>query len=222
MTQGSPRLPILLEDNHLLVIDKPFGLLSQADLSGDLDVLTVAKAMIKHRDQKPGNVFLGLVHRLDRPVGGVMVLAKTSKAAGRLSAQFRDRQTKKIYRATVAGALQPDEQTLRHFLVKDRASRITRAVGSAEQGKRAELRYRVLRRSAGRSLVEVELITGLSHQIRVQLSAVGHPIIGDRKYGSTERAAPGRIDLFAHSLTFLHPIRRQPITVVAEPPRSIS
>ncbi len=212
-----PSLRILFEDNHVLVVEKPAGMLSQGDLTGDLDVLTLAREIIKTRDRKPGNVFLGLVHRLDRPVGGVMVVAKTSKAAGRLSGQFRERRTRKIYRTVVSGCPTPAEAPLRHRLKKDRAARITRVVGEGE-GKPAELRYRVLETRDDRSLLEVELITGLSHQIRAQLSAIGHPIVGDRKYGSRIPYVPGRIALYAQSITFDHPVRREPVTVTADPP----
>lgn len=211
-------LPILYEDNHLLVVDKPAGMLAQADLSGDLDVLTLAKQVIKERDAKPGNVFLGLVHRLDRPVSGVMALAKTSKAASRLSAQFRERETDKRYLAVVAGAPDPVRGELRHFLRKDRAERVTRVVESEAEGKRALLRYEVLEHRGTRSLLRVQLVTGLPHQIRVQLSAAGHPIVGDRKYGSSEPLVRGVVALHAESLALRHPVRREDVVVRADPP----
>jgi 23S rRNA pseudouridine1911/1915/1917 synthase len=214
-----PNVEILYEDNHIIAIDKPPGMLSQGDSTGDLDVLTLIKEVIRQRDKKPGNVYLGLVHRLDRPVGGVMVLAKTSKAAGRLSRQIRERETRKIYRAVVQGALTPKEAALEHFLFKDKKSRVTTLVDSnAPQGKRAKLSYRVLAIEDERSLVEIDLETGYSHQIRAQLSAVGHPVIGDRKYGSTIAFAKGRIALYSKSITFMHPTRKSPLTITAEPP----
>jgi 23S rRNA pseudouridine1911/1915/1917 synthase len=211
-------LEFLYEDNHLLAVYKPAGMLSQGDLTGDLDLLTLAKEIIKRRDHKPGNVYLGLVHRLDRPVAGAMILAKTSKAAGRLSKQFRERSTKKIYRAVVEGCPPQDRATLSHRLQKDRGSRISRVVESHEQGKDAVLHYQVLESGADRSLVEVELVTGLSHQIRVQLSTVGCPILGDRKYGATLVGGNGTIALYARAITFRHPVKNEPITIVAEPP----
>jgi 23S rRNA pseudouridine1911/1915/1917 synthase len=211
-------LVILHEDNHLLVVDKPAGMLSQGDLTGDLDLLTLARETIKRRDGKPGNVYLGLVHRLDRPVSGVMVLAKTSKAAGRLSDQFRRRIPTKIYLAVVHGRPDPTAGRLEHRLVNDRAARMTRVDDSGAGGKTARLRYRTMEEGRDRSLVEVELETGLKHQIRVQLAAMGHAVLGDARYGAKERL-PGRaIALHARSLTFEHPVRREPVTVTAETP----
>lgn len=213
----TPTLPFLYEDNHVLVVHKPAGMLSQGDLSGDLDVLTAAKQIIKERDQKPGNVFLGLVHRLDRPVGGVMVTAKTSKGAARLSAQFRERSTTKIYWAVVQGRPELPEAELCHRLEKDSSTRITKVVDGT-RGKEARLRYRVLQSEPDRSLLEVQLITGLAHQIRAQLSAAGHPIAGDRKYGATLPYASGIIALYAKSICFSHPVTKEPVTVEAPLP----
>ncbi len=215
-----PELPILYEDNHLLVVDKPAGLLSQADLGGDLDLLTLAREVIKQRDGKPGNVYLGLVHRLDRPVAGAMVLAKTSKAAGRLSRGFRERAARKIYLAVVRGLPEPPSAALTHSLVRDRSRRLTRIAAGDEDGREARLEYRVIETRAGRSLVEVVLGTGLQHQIRSQLAAIGHPVEGDRKYGASEYLAggPGAIALFSRELGFEHPVRRTPLLVVAPPP----
>ncbi|MCP4678831.1 MAG: RluA family pseudouridine synthase [Deltaproteobacteria bacterium] len=211
-------LPFLYEDNHVLAVDKPAGMLSQGDLTGDLDVLTLAKEIIRQRDKKPGNVYLGLVHRLDRPVGGAMVIAKTSKAAGRLSKQFRERSTKKIYRAVVQGTPELSEANLQHRLYKDRARRVTRVVGPDKDGKDGELRYYVMESRTGKSLVEVRLITGLPHQIRAQLSAIGHPVLGDRKYGAQRPLPAGNIALFSSSLTFIHPVKNEPMTISAVPP----
>ncbi len=211
------KLPFLFEDNHVLAVNKPAGLLSQGDLTGDLDVLTVAKQIIKDRDKKPGNVYLGLVHRLDRPVGGVMLLAKTSKCAARLSEQLRERTCQKIYFAAVEGVPKHREGELCHRLEKDSATRITKVV-QAPRGKEARLKYRVLASGANRSLLEVLLITGLAHQIRAQLSAEGHPIIGDRKYGSKTPFLPGKVALFAKSVRFEHPTQKNPIFVEADLP----
>jgi 23S rRNA pseudouridine1911/1915/1917 synthase len=210
--------PILYEDNHVLAVDKPAGMLSQGDLSGDLDVLTVAKELLKRRGAKPGNVYLGLVHRLDRPVSGAMLLAKTSKAAGRLSRQFRERETVKLYRAVIAGVPTAEEAELVHALEKDTASRVTRVV--TQGGKTARLSYRVLEQREGVSLLEVTLLTGLPHQIRAQLAAIGHPILGDRKYGAPEHlpSGPGAIALYSRTISFKHPVRDESVTIEAAPP----
>jgi 23S rRNA pseudouridine1911/1915/1917 synthase len=212
------QIPILYEDNHVLAIDKPAGLLSQADLSGDLDVLTAVKELLKRRDGKPGNVYLGLVHRLDRPVSGAMLLAKTSKAASRLSRQFRERETEKRYRAAVAGAPPADAAELVHSLAKDPAARVTRIVPTG--GKVARLAYRVLERRDSTSLLEVALLTGLPHQIRAQLAAIGCPVLGDRKYGAPShlRSGPGAIALYSRSISFRHPVRAETVTIEAPPP----
>jgi 23S rRNA pseudouridine1911/1915/1917 synthase len=198
-------------------VNKPPGILSQGDLTGDLDVLTYAKEIIRRRDNKPGNVYLGLVHRLDRPVGGVMLIAKTSKAAGRLSKQFRERKTKKIYRAVVEGAVEKTMGSLKHRLAKDRSKRLTRVVGADEAGKVAELHFEVVEKKSDKSLLEIDLITGLPHQIRAQLSAIGHPVLGDLKYSAKAPIPGGNIALFAKSITFLHPIKNTYVTVVADP-----
>lgn len=211
-------LTIYHEDNHILLVEKPAGLLSQGDLSGDLDILTLAKYHIKSRDKKPGNVYIGLVHRLDRPVSGVMVLAKTSKAAGRLSLQFRERQVTKIYWAVVEGVLDAESGELRHRLKKNREMRKTMVVGPHDTGKDAVLRYRVLGAENSKSLVEIQLVTGLSHQIRAQFSAVGHPVVGDRKYNGKTPFKKGKIALHAHSLTIGHPVNKKPITATSETP----
>lgn len=211
-------LPFLFEDNHVLVVNKPSGLLSQADLTGDLDVLTVVKHILKQRDQKPGNVYLGLVHRLDRPVSGAMILAKTSKSASRLSEALRQRTLHKVYWAIVEGTPEPREALLENRLRKDpRQKRSFIAV--PPEGKLARLGYRVLRSGPSSSLLEVELLTGLHHQIRVQLSHIGHPILGDRKYGAAAPFEAGVIALHARRLRFDHPVQRKPIEVEAELPR---
>ena len=211
-------IPILYEDNHVLAIDKPAGMLSQGDLSGDLDVLTAVKVLLKRRDRKPGNVYLGLVHRLDRPVSGAMLLAKTSKAAGRLSRQLRERTAVKLYRAAVAGSPPAEAADLVHALKKDAAARVTRVVEAG--GRTARLSYLVLERREKAALLEVELHTGLPHQIRAQLAAIGCPILGDRKYGAPSHleSGPGAIALYSKSISFKHPVRDEVVAVEAPPP----
>ncbi len=202
-------------DNHLLVIVKPAGLLAQADRTGDADVLTEGKAFLKAHFDRPGNVFLGLVHRLDRPVSGLMVLARTSKAAARLSAQFRDRTVEKRYLALVEGSV-PGPVTLRDSLLKkDEKVRVVPA--DTPGAKRAELRLTPLHAQAGRTLVEIELGTGRAHQIRVQLAARGLPVVGDARYGARTAFRPGAIALHSYRLALDHPTREERLAWQALP-----
>ncbi len=211
---------VLYLDNHLLVVHKPAGLLVQEDHTGDPDLLTLGKAYLKEEFDKPGNVFLGLVHRLDRPVSGVVVLARTSKAASRLSDQFRRRSPDKRYLALVEGRL-TGQGTREDWLAKiDRHVRIVKP--DHPQGKRAELRWQALAsdrtKSGSVSLVEVELLTGRAHQIRVQLAALGHPILGDLRYGA-ECAFDGRnLALHSYRLQIEHPTKRESMSFSALPP----
>ena len=213
-------MDILYLDNHLLVVDKPAGMLSQADRTGDLDVVTWAKAELKVRFDKPGNVFVGLVHRLDRPVSGVMVLARTSKAAGRLSDQFRRRAIDKRYLAVVEGELAGGGEVV-DWLRKDEAGTVRRVKRGTEGAKEARLRWRQLASDARHTLLEVELMTGRAHQIRVQLAGMGTPIVGDLRYGASGPLADGRgIALHAVRLTLEHPTRKDPMTWTSAPPPS--
>ena len=204
---------VLLIDNHLLVVCKPAGLLMQADHTGDASLLELCRAYVKQTFNKPGNVFLGLVHRLDRPVSGVVVLARTSKAAARLSAQFRLRQVTKIYWALVAGKV-PLEGTLVDRVVRTGVHSRIEQTGA---GQLAELRFRRLGYQQGISWVEIDLGTGRHHQIRVQFAHYGHPVIGDRRYGSTRPFARGAVALHARVLTITHPTRHVAMTFTAEP-----
>jgi 23S rRNA pseudouridine1911/1915/1917 synthase len=213
---------ILYEDNHVIVIDKPAGLLSQGNGIGQPDVLTEIRAMMKERDNKPGNVFLGLVHRLDRPVSGVLMLAKTSKAASRLSAAFRNRSVTKLYRAAVEGDIrQRHAETggrLIHRLEREQATRVTRVSDSS--GKEARLTFQIIGAQPHRSWIEIELETGLPHQIRAQLATIGHPIVGDRKYGARQLILnhKGVIALYCHSMSVKHPTRDELLSVAAPAP----
>ncbi|RJR30518.1 MAG: RluA family pseudouridine synthase [Desulfobacteraceae bacterium] len=209
-------LLILYEDNHLIAVHKPAGVLVQGDKSGDIHLMDVVKRYIKVRYGKPGEVFLGLVHRIDRPVSGVVVFARTSKAASRLCSQWRAREVEKIYWALVRGRLEPAEGILRSYLRKG-----SRRVFVEDQGERnmqeAILSYRTLSAKGEVSLVEIGLHTGRKHQIRVQLADAGRPIVGDWKYGSVERR--GReICLNAHSLTLIHPTRGEKISIESPAP----
>ncbi len=216
---------VLYQDNHLLAMIKPTGMLTQADRTGDICLMDLARRYLKERYEKPGEVYLGLVHRLDRPVGGVIVFARTSKAAGRLSAQFRERDTKKFYRAVVEGRPAPPEGELTHFLVK--SGTMMKVAGPDTAGaQEARLFYRTLEKSAEVSLMEVELITGRKHQIRAQLSAMGWPIVGDIKYGAAQMRGVKRgagdvvrgIRLWAYSVTVAHPVSGKQMTFTAEAP----
>jgi 23S rRNA pseudouridine1911/1915/1917 synthase len=218
---------VLFEDNHLLAMVKPAGMLTQPDRTGDVSLLDLAKRYLKVTYGKPGEVYLGLVHRLDRPVGGVIVFARTSKAARRLSEQFRGRTARKIYWALVEGAPDPPEGELVHRLIGS-GTMMRAAPPDTPEGQEARLAYRTLERARGASLVEVELITGRKHQIRAQLAAIGCPVVGDIKYGAKrltpgrreERTIVGAIRLFARSLVFSHPVTGRDVTVEAKPPEA--
>ena len=211
------RIEVLYEDNHLLVVEKPSNVPTQADESGDPDLLSLLKKDVKVRHNKPGNVFLGLVHRLDRPVGGVMVFARTSKAASRLSDQVRTRAFGKQYLAVVEG--RPSKSgTLEHTLLKDRDHNIVRVVGKGTAGaKDARLHYEVLESRENLSLVRVELETGRSHQIRVQFQAIGTPLSGDHKYGSA-RGTRQQLALWSSAIELSHPTTKETLRFRSKPP----
>ena len=195
---------IIYEDNHLLIVEKPINIPVQEDNSKDLDFLNMLKNYIKKRDNKPGNVYLGLVHRLDRPVGGIMVFAKTSKAASRLSEQVRKRQLKKLYYAVVMGKVNTKDM-LKDYLLKDTKNNIVKV---DKNGKEAILNYELIDYKDNLSLVKINLETGRSHQIRVQFSSRNHPLYGDNKYNKD--AKPGeQIALFAKSLELIHPTTKE-------------
>ena len=198
---------IIYEDNHLLVVEKKPNIPVQADDSKDEDLLTILKKYIKEKYNKPGNVYLGLVHRLDRPVGGVMVFAKTSKAASRLSEQVRTQKFEKIYHAVVEGKVNQKFGILKDRLLKDSKTNITRV---DKHGKEAILEYELVSSKNNLSLVKIDLKTGRSHQIRVQFSSRGYPLYGDQKYN--KNAVKAQIALYATSLSFNHPISGEKLT----------
>ena len=214
-------LDVLFEDNHLLVINKQSGVLVQGDATGDKPLVEICKEYIKVNYQKPGDVFLGVVHRLDRPVSGVVVFARTSKALERMNALFKNRETKKIYWALVDKRPPRDEDTLIHWLVKDEKKNKTTAYKREHpEGSRSELSYRVIGYQSGFYLLEVNPITGRPHQIRVQLASMGCPIVGDVKYGYREPNQDASICLHSHGLQFVHPVKKEPISIAASLPKN--
>ncbi|GIP20005.1 RluA family pseudouridine synthase [Paenibacillus sp. J22TS3] len=219
--RGNSGIPILYEDNHLLGIVKPVNMLSQEDASGDPDLLTVLKADLKERYQKPGNVYLGLVHRLDRPVGGAMIFAKTSKAASRLSEAVRSRSFSKIYLAVAHGVPTRSTGRLEDLLLKDERTNTVKVVPRGTPGgKQAILDYRVLGEPVnGLSLIQVELLTGRSHQIRVQLSHLGCPLYGDQKYGAQLNKPGQQIALWSAHVGFPHPVTKEHVSLLSLPPQ---
>jgi 23S rRNA pseudouridine1911/1915/1917 synthase len=212
-------LQVLFEDNHCLALLKPAGVLTMGDASGDVTAVELAREYLRKKYDKPGNVFVGVVHRLDRPVSGVLLFARTSKAAARLSEQFRKHSIRKIYHAVVEGRPPQKQGELVDWLVKSESSNVSRVVNSDadDASKEARLKYHCLKSTARVSLLEIDLQTGRSHQIRVQLSSRGMPICGDTKYGSQIRLE-GWLALHAASLTFEHPTRKETITVNAPHP----
>ncbi|MEW9698899.1 RluA family pseudouridine synthase [Paenibacillus sp. SI8] len=213
------QIPILFEDNHILVVEKPVNMPTQEDDSRDPDLLSVLKADLKHRHHKPGNVYLGLVHRLDRPVGGVMVFAKTSKAASRLSDAVRTRQLDKTYVAVVHGKPPQPSATLRHWLRKDTRTNTVSVVREGQpDAKEAVLDYRVLGSSDGLSLIKIKLHTGRPHQIRVQLTAIGCPLYGDQRYGSAVNKPGQQLALWSTELAFEHPTLKDELRFRSYPP----
>ena len=216
---GSDRYPfgVLHLDNHLLVVVKPPGLLAQADRTGDPDLVSLAKAYLKARFERPGDVFVGLVHRLDRPASGVTALTRTSKAAARLTEAFRTRAVEKRYLAVVEGALDGAGERTDWLLKKNERIRVV--PGGTPGAKEARMRWRALARDGARTLVEVALLTGRPHQARLQLAALGTPILGDLKHGARTPFGGGRaVALHAWRLAFAHPVRRVPAAFEAPPP----
>jgi 23S rRNA pseudouridine1911/1915/1917 synthase len=223
----TPELEILLEDGPLLAVNKPSGLLTQGVPHAQPSLEGIVKAYLKQKMAKPGNVYLGVPHRLDRPVSGVVIFAKNSKAAARLAEQFRERSIQKIYLAITESVPQPTEGRLIDWLLKDaEAAHVSVVSESTENARHAVLDYQVIAVNSGRALVRIELHTGRMHQIRVQLSSRGWPIVDDRQYGATLSQAPGTnydpltspIALHAWRLKLKHPIRYDPVQLRAPVP----
>jgi 23S rRNA pseudouridine1911/1915/1917 synthase len=210
---------ILFEDNHLIIFNKQPSQIVQGDKTGDTPLSDLLKAFIKERDHKPGNVFLGVVHRIDRPVSGVVIFAKTSKALTRLNEMIKEGQIRKTYWAVVKN--QPPEESghLLHYLKKNEEKNKSYAHDKEVAGSRkAELTYRLISQSQNYFLLEVNLLTGRHHQIRTQLSKIGCPVKGDLKYGFDRSNPDGSIHLHARQIEFTHPVSKEEIRVVADPP----
>lgn len=213
-------LSVLYEDNHLLAVNKPAMLPTMGVAADEPSLLVEAKEYIRRKFNKPGEVYLGIVSRLDAPVTGVVLIARTSKAAARLSAMFKERDVQKTYWALVEGRVEPASGTLVHHLRKDeRHRKMHVTTASASDAQRAELNYRTLKFTKGNTLLEVELLTGRKHQIRVQLADAFAPIVGDRKYGS-RREFPHGIALHSRRLEIMHPVRKEPLVIEAPLPPS--
>lgn len=209
---------ILYEDNHLLVINKRAGELVQGDRTSDSPLIDTLKEFIKVRDDKPGNVFLGLIHRLDRPTSGVLVFAKTSKALRRMNEMFKTREVKKKYWAIVEGSPKLEIQRLEHYLRKNsKNNKVTVFTKPTSEAKLAILEYKLIGELDNYTLLEVDLFTGRSHQIRSQLSFIGHPIKGDLKYGAKRSNPDGSISLHAREISFQHPVTKEHLTIIAPP-----
>ena len=223
--QDSPNIAsqIVFEDNHLLIINKNVGQLVQGDKTGDASLLDLIKDFIKKRDQKPGNVFLGLVHRIDRPTSGLVIYAKTSKALTRLTQMVKNREIKKTYWAVVAKEIIPQSQRLVHYLYKnEKTNKSTVFIKPTENAKESILNYQIIKTLDNFQLLEVDLETGRHHQIRAQLSKIGVPIKGDLKYGSPRSNPDGGIHLHARRLEFIHPVNKETLVVVAPVPQNDS
>ena len=215
-------LIILHEDNHIIVVLKPQNIPSCEDESKDKDMLTIIKEYIKEKYNKQGNVYLGLVHRLDRPTGGVMVFAKSSKAASRLSEQLRSGDFEKRYFAVLMGVPKEEKATLTHYMKKNAINNVVYICPPTVAGaKFAELEYKVLEKKEDLSLVDVRLHTGRSHQIRVQMNAIGTPVYGDMRYGG-EKAKKGYLALWAYYLSFSHPVSKEKMVFRLQPPKDLT
>lgn len=211
-------LNVIYEDNHIIVVEKPVNIPSQQDKTGDKDMLTIIKEYIKEKYNKPGNVYLGLVHRLDRPTGGVMVFAKTSKSASRLSEAVREKEFEKMYLVIVDGKMENNKGTFEDYLLKNEKTNTSKVVKeNTKNAKFAKLEYEVIKykEDIDLSVLKIKLHTGRHHQIRVQFSSRGHSVYGDQKYGTRGRGK--QLALWAYSLSFIHPTTKERQTYTCLP-----
>ena len=210
---------VIYEDNHLLIVEKPINILSQADNTNDIDMVSILKKYLKEKYNKPGNVFIGLIHRLDRPVGGVMVFAKTSKCASRLSEQVRNKTMKKTYKAVIHKVMDKKEDTLKDYLYKDKKTNTVSVVSkNYKEAKEAILSYKTINKNKEFSLVEIDLKTGRPHQIRVQFSSRNHPLYGDQRYGKSKVGE--QIALWSSKLEIIHPTTKEKLVFISEVPNT--
>ena len=213
-------IQVIYEDNHLIAVNKPAGVLVHGDETGDLTLVDAVKDYIKHRYKKPGDVFLGVIHRIDRPVSGVVLFARTSKGLTRMNKLFQDRKVSKHYLAVVNKKPDPLDGTLTNFLIKDNAKNVSRVQKSAKKGAKESItKYSLRMGLSGYFLLDVTPVTGRPHQIRIQLANAGCPIVGDLKYGYSRPTQNKSICLHCNKLSFEHPIKKEHITIKADMPK---
>ena len=211
---SSTSIQVLYEDNHLIAVNKVGGLLVQGDKTGDSTLIDLVKAYLVNTYNKPGEAFLGVIHRIDRPTSGIVLFAKTSKALTRMNAVFSERQVQKTYRALVEGHVSSQSETLTHYLLRKPALNKSFAYQKeVENSKKASLTFKVIKQLDRYTYLSIELHTGRHHQIRAQLAALGHPIKGDLKYGAKRSNTNGQIDLVAQSLRFEHPVKKETVHI---------
>ncbi|MGK0413982.1 MAG: 23S rRNA pseudouridine1911/1915/1917 synthase [Polaribacter sp.] len=222
MHSTKENLQVLFEDNHIIIVNKRSGDITQGDKTGDKPLSDVAKEYIKEKYNKAGNVFLGVVHRLDRPTSGVIIFARTSKALERLNKMLRDKEINKTYWAVVKEHPKKEKDTLINFLKKNPKNNKSSVYSKEIEGsKKAILHYTILKKLDNYSLLEIDLETGRHHQIRAQLSAIGFPIKGDLKYGFNRSNKDGSIHLHARKIEFIHPVSKEPVSIVAPAPKEV-
>lgn len=220
-------LQVLHEDNHLIAVNKPAGALVHGDETGDVPLSEAVKEYIKIRYHKPGDVFLGVIHRLDRPVSGVVIYARTSKGLARMNEVFKERKIQKTYLAITRNRPEPMLGSLTHYIAKDRSRNLAKAFNSLSnqaekmKAKKSTLDYEMIGEIDNRCLIQVNPHTGRPHQIRVQLSSMGCPIVGDIKYGDDQPNQDGSIHLHCRSMSFEHPVKREPVVITADPPADV-